>query len=566
MGLRERLRALRPAAPVGAPPLEPVQCPSSEHIAAKEPASVTDSVPRSAWTSGGNGPDPGSGAAPDGGTASDGGTDAASDSGSDRPPAIVLDDDMVLHSFPTPAGPTFGSERVYSLDYRQGSIPLHRALTVPDAGRRRLLPLAERPFPIEKALFLDLETTGLSRGAGTYAFLVGVGRFVEDGFRLRQFFMRDFSDEGPLLEALRLELADAEGLVTFNGRTFDWPLLETRATMNRLRLPLLPHLDVLHSARRMWQPIIGGCSLGRLETEVLGIYRHDDVPGHEIPQRYFDFLETGDAEPLAGVLHHNRLDILSMAALVARIGHGLAEPLGPEPFTEEVPESIRRKTPALSPEELFTVGRWLLPAPEGIRCLEAALARGLRGELRRRCSEQLVTMYKRTGRTDDAAALLRNMVREDGRSTWALIELAKHDEHRTRDLHAARQWTIRALELLRRRRQLQRAGYRGHSGTLTARIEGQMGAGSGSGGRTGGGSRAERGDRPGTGDRRRGRIGTQPDGVSASAFGSAPGRSATDRPVATRSEQDAVLHRLRRIERKIQIRSSTDPGDPAVGP
>lgn len=411
MGLRERLRALRLAAPTGAPPLEFVESPAPEQTGAGL--------------------------------------------GSDGPSRLVFGDDVGLRTFPTPAGPALGSEKLYPMDYVQGRVPLRRAVTVPEVGRRRLLPMAQRPFPIEKALFLDLETTGLSRGPGTYAFLIGVGRFVDGGFRLRQFFMRDYSDEGPLLEALRLELADAEGLVTFNGRNFDWPLLETRATMNRLRLPLLPHLDVLHSARRMWQPIVGGCSLARLEAEVLGIHRYDDVPGHEIPRRYFDFLETGDAEPLAGVLHHNRLDILSMAALVARIGHGLAEPLGRE----------------LSPEELFTVGRWLLPDPEGIRCLEAALERGLRGELRRRCSEQLVTMYKRTGRSDDAATLLRNMVREDGLSTWALIELAKHEEHRTRDLQSARQWTLRALELLRRRRRLQRAGRGAIAGSRASESE-----------------------------------------------------------------------------------------------
>src|SRR5690606_37808519 len=171
-----------------------------------------------------------------------------------------------------------------------------------------------------------LETTGLSRGTGTYAFLVGVGRFVEGDFRLRQFFMRDYDDEYPMLEALRAELAEAEAIVTFNGRSFDWPLLETRSTMNRLRLPRLPHLDLLYPARRLWRPIIGGCRLSELEGAVLGLERHDDVPGYLIPQLYFDFLQTGDATPLTGVLVHNRLDILSMAALVGYVGQAISSP------------------------------------------------------------------------------------------------------------------------------------------------------------------------------------------------------------------------------------------------
>lgn len=402
--------------------------------------------------------------------------------------------DIALHSFPTPVGPALCAEKLYPPAHQQGRISLDTALSVPDTGWHRLLPMADFRFPVERALFLDLETTGLSRGTGTYAFLIGVGRFVDGGFRLRQFFMRDYSEEYTLLEALRTELADAEAVVTFNGRSFDWPLLETRATMNRLRLPRLPHLDLLHPARRVWRPIIGGCSLTELEQAVLELKRHDDVPGFLIPQRYFDFLQTGDATPLTDVLMHNRLDILSMAALVGYVGGAIAAPrkwaLGGQ---------------ALSGAELFTIGRLLLPDCEGIACLEEALYRGLPSELRRQCSRLLATTYKRTDRADDAVSIWEGLTADDGLSTWAYIELAKHYEHRARDLGTARQWTMRALDLLQRRRLLSGAG-------------------------------AARG----------------------------PGRSARRAagPAPLEQELAAVLHRLRRIERKL---GSYGAGHEAVG-
>lgn len=405
-----------------------------------------------------------------------------------QPDPIDFGPDIALQSFPTGAGTALGTQALYPLDYEQGRIPLDAALNVPETGWRRLLPIAEQPFPIERAVFLDLETTGLARAAGTYAFLIGVGRFTEDGFRLRQFFMRDYDDELNHLEALRTELADAEAIVTFNGRSFDWPLLETRAIMNRLRLPLLPHLDLLHPARRVWRPIIGGCSLGELETAVLDVVRVDDVPGYLIPQRYFDFLQTGDAAPLVDVLHHNRLDILSMVALVGRIGHALAAPRKPSPGApgNSHPAGSHPGGQALSAAELFTIGRWLLPDPEGVRCLEEALARGtswdprsdsplapapapapepaltpdaraLPPALYRQCSELLATTYKRLERWDDAVAIWEDLTSDVRLSTWAFIELAKHYEHQVGDLQKAREWTMRALDSLQRRRLLSRA-------------------------------------------------------------------------------------------------------------
>ncbi len=186
-------------------------------------------------------------------------------------------------------------------------------------------------------LFFDLETTGLSGGAGTLAFLVGCGYFDDDGFHTRQLFLSGYEAEREVLDALTALAGRFGGLVTFNGRTFDVPLIETRYLFHRLESPFadMPHFDMLHPARKLWrrrniaQPShrerwSGGrpgegasCALGALEEAILGVERVGDVPGFEIPSRYFHYLRTGDLAPLEPVFEHNRLDLLSLAAITA---------------------------------------------------------------------------------------------------------------------------------------------------------------------------------------------------------------------------------------------------------
>ena len=180
-------------------------------------------------------------------------------------------------------------------------------------------------------LFLDLETTGLAGGAGTYPFLVGCGWFDGAAFRVRQFFLSGFTAEPALLAAVEALAARFSGLVTYNGRSFDVPLLENRFALHRMegRVTALPHVDLLHPARRLWrsesaespsgqEASVSGCRLTELEHTLLGHERLGDVPGFEIPSRYFHFVRTGDARPLEAVLEHNRLDLLSLALVTAR--------------------------------------------------------------------------------------------------------------------------------------------------------------------------------------------------------------------------------------------------------
>ena len=240
--------------------------------------------------------------------------------------------DRVLdgRSLDTPQGQTYVVEARYPPDYLQGQKPIR--ITAPLhviaewAGERRLRDYAPGSFA-----FLDTETTGLQGGAGTYAFLIGVGRFDGEEFQLAQFFMRDPVEEPAQLSALEEFIAPCDALVTFNGKAFDLPLLWSRYIVQGWRPPFAEtaHVDLLHLARRLWRDRLPNRSLGSLEVEILGAARtNEDVPGWQIPQMYFDYLRSGDARPLKSVFYHNAVDVVSMAALFNHMAAVLADPLG----------------------------------------------------------------------------------------------------------------------------------------------------------------------------------------------------------------------------------------------
>jgi uncharacterized protein len=332
-------------------------------------------------------------------------------------------------------------------------------------------PQARAPF-----VFFDLETTGLSGGAGTQAFLVGCGRFdAEGGFVTRQFVLTRHADERSLLETVAGELARAGALVTFNGKSFDASLLETRYLFHRLEWEgrRLPHVDVLHPARQFWKPVarpfsasargrswrgtadapkreerVGGqghehsCSLSALEREILGIRRTGDVPGFQVPGRYFHFVRTGDADPLAAVLEHNRRDLLSLAALTARLFH-LAR------FGAEASRDAR---------EAIALGRVYARAGLDDRACDAyshALdrcrsPRGAFDPLRIDALRLLAIARRRARRHEEAAACWRALLEIRGCPPAVVREateaLAIHHEHRVRDLSAARLFALQSLE------------------------------------------------------------------------------------------------------------------------
>ena len=282
--------------------------------------------------------------------------------------------------------------------------------------------------------FLDTETTGLSGGAGTFAFMVGIGKFEGDEFRLAQFFLREPGEEPAQLAAIEQFLAGTTALVSFNGKSFDAPVVNTRYAMYQQPSPLdgMAHLDLLHLARRLWKLRLPSRRLGDLETDVLAIARGaEDIPGFLVPQMYIDYLRTGDAEPLKGVFYHNEWDVLTMAALMTHIVDLLSNPV----------EATRHDLDLLSIGVLHEdLGQVSEAQALYLECLGRPLEEGAWLEAARRLS----FVYKRTEDWDNAVKLWQTAAGKG--ELYAHAELAKYHEHRTRDLEAALEWTRGALE------------------------------------------------------------------------------------------------------------------------
>ncbi len=287
------------------------------------------------------------------------------------------------------------------------------------------------------AIFFDIETTGLGIGAGLVAFLVGFGIFEGDEFCLRQYFMRDYSEEQAMLHLLVQQMEDSNWWVSFNGRNFDLPVLQTRFVCNRRRMPLseAPHLDLLYPARRLWRERLKSCRLSALEANLLGLGRESDVPGWLIPGLYFDYLRYGEAGPLRQVFVHNALDILSLVVLAAKADEMLRHPFG---------EAVAARHGA----DLYSLGRisesWH-DLDRARRAYEEALQNRLPPALRQETLHRLSMLYKRVGQIERAVPIWHAM-REQG-SVQACVELAKHFEHHAKDCVEAARLTGEALAL-----------------------------------------------------------------------------------------------------------------------
>ncbi len=349
-----------------------------------------------------------------------------------RPAAQPVEEVLGGELVDTGEGKLLVVRREFPLAYRHG----HQALgAVLEAPLDLLSAVARTERPLEDArrlLFLDAETTGLAGGTGTYAFLVGTAWLEDDRLVLTQHFMRDFDEEPALLAALRPLLERASGLVTFNGASFDLPLLETRFIMTRRRWPAtLPHLDLLRPARRVWTSCLADCRLATLEREVVGVLREDDIAGGLIPALYFDFLRSRRAAPLGRVLAHNRDDILTLVGLLGWFGRALTS-------REE-----------LKAGELGGLGRLWEPVDveRALDCYRAALAAGLSGVPAQAVRLRLARWEKRFARWEAACSLWEEAARDAGFDPRPWEELAKFHEHRRRDFVAARSVVTDALGL-----------------------------------------------------------------------------------------------------------------------
>jgi uncharacterized protein len=337
---------------------------------------------------------------------------------------------------PTRAGDVFTARQIFAADYLHGHASIHvENLPAALASWARDPRLAS--IDPQRLAFLDTETSGLAGGTGTYAFLVGAARFAEGGeLRLAQFFMRDPAEEPAVLEGLAEFLAPCEALVTFNGKSFDIPLLTTRYALHRIPRPYqdYSHLDLLPLARRLWRDRLPSRALKYLEESILQAPRStEEVPGYEIPWLYFDYLRTGDATPLKGVFYHNAMDVVAMAALLSHMSLMLHDP-----FNGHVEHGLD----FIALGKLFEdLDRW----EEAARLYE----RGLESDLTEPdfwvAVKRLSILQKKRG---DIIQALRwwEQAAHNGH-LYAYIELAKYHEHQGRDTQTALHWTTSAREL-----------------------------------------------------------------------------------------------------------------------
>jgi len=336
----------------------------------------------------------------------------------------------------TAHGRHFETEKLYERHRRHGSADIGSLAELPEDLLTAISGGAAPLTPPSDWAFLDTETTGLAGGSGTCAFLVGIGRITPEGFRVRQFFMRDYCEEASLLDAVARHLAPFRVLITYNGRSFDQPLLETRYRLNRSRPPFgkLEHLDLLYGARRLWKLRYESCRLVDLETQVLGFERNGDVPGALIPYLYFEYLRTGRAARLLPVFHHNATDILTLACLTGIV-----------PLAFKDPENL----PFRHGAEIAGIARWLREAGdlEQARALfRRAIDAGMPDELMFRTLWDVAAIERKLGAEEQAVAVWNDLaaVRNAFRIP-ALEELAKHYEHRQKDLARALETTRAAL-------------------------------------------------------------------------------------------------------------------------
>ena len=328
----------------------------------------------------------------------------------------------------TPFGDSFVRENYFPQDYRCGEVELFQifqssAKTISSLARDDRL----KDIDINKTVFLDTETTGLAGGAGTYIFLIGAGYFEGDQFCVRQYFMRDFNEERALLSAVNELLSKYEAIVSYNGKTFDVPLIQSRFIMSGMKLNLKNpgHFDLLYPARRLWKRRLENCSLSTVERDILGVIREDDVPGYLVPEIYFRYLKTKDARALKQVFEHNLQDILSLVALVSRMCFLVEDPLNNTEYGMDI----------FSIAKMFDEERRY---EQSTRYYTEALKHNLAEEETLEILRLVSFAHKRQGKWEEAEKIWEEIIERSREFIYyPYEELAKYYEHHLKDYQKA---------------------------------------------------------------------------------------------------------------------------------
>lgn len=331
-------------------------------------------------------------------------------------------------------GKVFVHTDKFPANYLQGNMLLSTVIQSRYISKWAKTPLLDDKSSRE-LIFLDTETTSLSSGTGTFVFLTGIGNQSQDGFEVRQFFLESPVDEPALLEAIIQDVSRYTGVVTFNGKAFDIPMLNTRFALNNSISPFkaISHIDLLPLARRLWKYRLSRRNLSTLENEIIGVKRtEEEIPGWMIPEMYIDFLRSQDPTPLRGVFYHNSYDILSLAALYFHLSD-LMENL-----------SISKMDESLDLMALGKLFKDLNDYEKAIMLFENSILKGLPQEFYLSTLNEYAQIHKKDGRIDSAVSLWKKA--EAYHDIFAAEELAKYYEHQKKDLESAKEIVKRTLE------------------------------------------------------------------------------------------------------------------------
>lgn len=306
-------------------------------------------------------------------------------------------------------------------------------------------PLSTRGKSASNLFFFDTETTGLHGGAGNTIFLLGYSRFEQEEVVVRQHFLAQPHAEAVLYQSFLDDVQVHRDLVTFNGKSFDWPQVKTRHTLVRQHVPELPvfgHYDLLHGARRLWKDDLESCRLSLIEQAKLGIVRDHDVPGYMAPILYFDYLANQDPTVIEGVLIHNEVDVLSLISLYIHLSYMLLD----------------KHQSALSPLEYFELARWFEAIGADAHAMERYhLVADSNHYVSGKAKLALGLLYKKQNQWRDALQLWETTIQETTHHPEAIyIEAAKIYEHQLKDYEKAMAYTLKGIELAKKKSQLLR--------------------------------------------------------------------------------------------------------------
>jgi hypothetical protein len=343
----------------------------------------------------------------------------------------------------TKLGPTWMVETVYDPGYMHGNIILEpemagQALRILDESLR------SADFDFRKIAVIDTETTGLAGGSGTYCFIIGIAFWVGKQFVVRQYILRDFHEEPAQLSAFASDLAETTALLTYNGKTFDMPLLRTRFRINRLEIPFADrvHLDFVHPCRRLYRRHMNSLSLIALEEKILGFERADDVPAYLIPRIYFDYLQSRDDNLLLPILNHNREDIVSLYMLVQetsrRIGLALQHSCEDDVFL-------------LSLGQIFLKAGDFLTSLDLLSCVKPQFSSR---DIADDALKLRALAAKKSRDWETAQNIWEEMLKSGRFGCYPHVELAKHHEHRLKNPRAALKHTESAMRRIEFEREI----------------------------------------------------------------------------------------------------------------